>query len=297
MTVVRASLRRILASGPAVLAPGVYDAFSALLAERAGARACYLSGASLSYTQFGLPDLGFIDLTRVADAAARIADRIAVPIIVDADTGFGNALNVQKTVRAIEAAGAAAIQIEDQAMPKRCGHLAGKSLIPAAEMAGKVRAAVDARQSADFLIIARTDAIAVEGLDAAFDRAEAMIEAGADVLFIEALRNEDDMRRAAARFAGRIPLVANIVEGGRTPQKTLKELDAIGFRLVLIPGALARAFAFMAEEFFAVLIKDGATHAYMNRMRSFDEINRMLGLPELIETGAIYDHAPKKAAE
>lgn len=286
-----------LSPSKAVLAPGVYDALSALLAERAGAEAVYLSGAALAYTQLGQPDLGFLDLTRVADATQRIADRISIPLIVDADTGFGNALNVRRTVKTLENAGAAAIQIEDQAMPKRCGHLAGKSLITLDEMVGKISAALDARQKDSLLIIARTDAISVDGLEAAFDRADALVAAGADVLFIEALRSEDEMTRATARFASRIPMVANMVEGGKTPLKSVADLSAIGFRLVIAPGALARATAFMAREFYGALLRDGASAGYAARMLSFDQINALLGLPELLEVGRAYDPSSKRAAE
>ncbi|MFN3959028.1 MAG: oxaloacetate decarboxylase [Parvularculaceae bacterium] len=278
-----------LPSGQAILAPGVFDALSGLIAARAGARALYLSGAALAYTQLGRPDLGFLDLTRVVDAAQRITDRVETPLIVDADTGFGNALNVQRAVRAIENAGAAAIQLEDQAMPKRCGHLAGKALVPPAEMCGKIAAALDARRNTEFLIIARTDAVSVEGVDAAFDRAEAFIEVGADVLFIEALRSEEELALAGKRFAHRIPLVANMVEGGRTPILSVDQLAAIGYRLVIAPGALARASAFMAQEFFATLLRDGSSSNYMQRMLTFDEINGLLGLEELLVLGRSYD--------
>ena len=287
----------ILPKDRALLAPGVFDALSALVAERAGAEALYLSGASLSYTQIGRPDLGFVDLTRVADATRRIADRVAVPLVVDADTGFGNALNVQHTVRLLEAGGAAAVQIEDQAMPKRCGHLSGKSVISAREMAGKVKAAVDARRDAATLVVARTDALAVEGFDAAIERAALYAEAGADVLFVEALRTEEEMRKAARLLSPLAPLLANMVEGGRTPLRTREELAAMGFRLVIAPGALARAYAFLAEEFFAQMLRDGGTAASAGRMKSFDEINRLIGLPELLDAGSLYDGEPRRAAE
>lgn len=289
--------RLVLEPGGAVLAPGVYDALSALVAERAGARAIYLSGAALAYTQLGQPDLGFLDLTRIADAAQRISDRVETPLIVDADTGFGNAINVQRTVKTLERAGASAIQIEDQAMPKRCGHLDGKSLVSLREMVGKVAAAVDARADVDLKIIARTDAVSVDGLNAAMDRADAMIEAGADIIFIEALRSEEEMAKAAARFAHRIPLVANMVEGGRTPIRSLTALEALGFRLVIAPGALARAAAFMTQEFFSLLLRDGASAGYAQRMLTFDQINAMLGLSDLVEAGRAYDGGARRAAE
>ena len=193
------TLSKQLAQGP-VLAPGVYDALSALAAEQAGFQALYLSGASIAYTRLGRSDVGLTTYSEVEDTLARIAERVRARIIVDADTGFGNALNVQRTVRGLERAGAAMIQLEDQTFPKRCGHLDGKSVVPAAEMCGKLRAAVDARQSRETLILARTDALASEGLDAALERAERYLEAGADALFIEALRSGEQMRAACGRL-------------------------------------------------------------------------------------------------
>ena len=200
-----------------LLAPGVYDALSALLAQRGNAEAVYLSGASIAYTRFGRPDIGLVTMTEVAEVIAAIADRIDIPMIVDADNGFGNALNVQRTVRTFERVGAAALQLEDQTMPKRCGHLAGKTLIPTDEMVGKIRAACDARTTEDTLIVARTDAIAVEGFERALARAESYLEAGADVLFIEAPRTLNEMQTITTQFGRRIPLLANMVEGGHTP--------------------------------------------------------------------------------
>ena len=284
------------AAGP-LLAPGVYDAFSALMVERAGFEAAYVSGASLAYTQLGRPDLGLLSAREVADSVARMAERVDLPLIVDADTGFGNALNVIRTVKTFEAAGAAAIQLEDQSLPKRCGHLSGKTLITAEEMTGKVRAAVDARQHADTLIIARTDAIAVEGFEAALDRAEAYLSAGADILFIEAPRDLDQMTRIAARFKDRVPLLANMVEGGRTPLRTAADLGEAGFQLVITPGAFVRALAFMAEEFLGTLKADGATAEYRNRMLDFGQLNALLGIDEMKADGNRYDAEGREAAE
>jgi 2-methylisocitrate lyase-like PEP mutase family enzyme len=190
-----------LARNDIVLAPGVYDALSALVAEQAGFEALYLSGASIAYTRLGRSDIGLTTFTEVADTLARITERVSLPVIVDADTGFGNALNTQRTVRGFERAGAAMVQIEDQTFPKRCGHLDGKAVVPEREMVGKLKAALDARASRDTLILARTDAVAVEGLDAALDRAEAYLECGVDALFIEALRSPEQMDAACQRFA------------------------------------------------------------------------------------------------
>ncbi len=288
---------RLLDDGPAVLAPGVYDAFSALMVERAGFEAAYLSGASIAYTQLGRPDLGLMSAKEVADTVARIAERVALPLIVDADTGFGNALNVIRTVKTFERAGAAAIQLEDQQLPKRCGHLSGKTLVSKAEMTGKVKAAVDARASEDTLIIARTDAIAVEGFDAAQVRAEAYLAAGADVLFIEAPQSEAQMADIASRFADRVPLLANMVEGGRTPLRTADDLSSAGFKLVITPGAMVRALAFMAEEFLTELKTKGATAGYRGRMFDFAQLNALLGIEEMKADGDRYDAEGREAAE
>ncbi len=286
------TLKERLATRKTVLAPGVYDAFTALLAERAGFEALYLSGASVAYARLGRPDIGLVTATELEETLSRIAERVAAPLIVDADTGFGNALNVRRTVQRLERAGAAAIQLEDQSLPKRCGHLDGKELVSAAEMAGKVRAAVDARARADTLIVARTDAVAVEGLAPALDRAEAYLAAGADVLFVEALRTEADMRAATARFAGRAPLLANMVEGGKTPVLPVAELERLGFAIAIFPGGTARAAAFAFTEYYASLKAHGTTTPYRGRMIDFDELQRLLGTAEILAAGKRYDERP-----
>lgn len=277
-----------LINGPAVLAPGAFDALSALLIEQAGFEAIYVSGASIAYTQLGRPDVGLVTATQVADVVMRMSDRVQIPLIADIDTGFGNAINAQHTVRLFERAGASALQIEDQTSPKRCGHLQGKSLISTAEMAGKIKAAVDARSNASLQIIARTDAIAVDGMDAALERAAVYREAGADVLFVEAPQTVEQLQRVATAFP-RAPLVANMVEGGATPLMTANALAALGFKLVIAPGAMVRAFAFMAKEFLSVLRQDGETARYRARMLDFKQINDSLGLPTLLEDGRRYD--------
>jgi 2-methylisocitrate lyase-like PEP mutase family enzyme len=281
----------------AVLAPGVFDALSALLAAEAGFEAIYLSGASIAYTQLGRPDVGLVTATQVADVVSRVRDRVALPLIVDIDTGFGNALNVKQTVRQFERLGANALQIEDQTSPKRCGHLQGKELVSPEEMAGKVRAAVDARQSDDTLIIARTDAIAVEGLNRALERGALYRDAGADILFIEAPQSLDDMARIGKSFGDSVHLLANMVEGGRTPMRTLGQLSDLGFRLVITPGALVRAFAFMAREFLAQLKANGSTALNRERMLDFAQINALVELSELLEEGRRYEARRGEAAE
>lgn len=291
------SLKARLARKPAVLAPGVYDALSALLVEQAGFEAAYLSGASIAYTALGRPDLGLVSAEEVAGVVRRIRERVAIPLIVDADTGFGNALNVQRTMITFEQAGASAIQLEDQQLPKRCGHLSGKSLVTLEEMVGKVRAAADARRSEETLIIARTDAIAVEGFEPALERAEAYLAAGADMLFVEAPRSPEELQAIASRFAGRIPLLANMVEGGRTPLRTADELEAIGYQLVITPGAMVRALTFAAQDFLKGIKATGSTAGFRDRMLDFDGLNRVLGLDEMKALGAEYDPASRDAAE
>jgi 2-methylisocitrate lyase-like PEP mutase family enzyme len=282
------NLKQRLAQPKPLLAPGVYDALSALVAEQAGFEALYLSGASIAYTRLGRSDIGLTTATEVAQTLAHITDRVPLPVIVDADTGFGNPLNTQRTVRDFERAGAAMIQLEDQTFPKRCGHLDGKAVIPAAEMCGKLKAALDARQSASTLILARTDAVAVEGLDAALERAEQYLACGVDALFIEALRSPEQMRAACARFAHRVPLLANMVEGGKTPVQSAAELGARGFRIVIFPGGTARAVAHTLQAYYASLHQHQTTAPWQGQMLDFDGLNAVIGTPELLEAGRRY---------
>ena len=278
-----------LARNDIVLAPGVYDALSALVAEQAGFEALYLSGASIAYTRLARSDVGLTTFTEVEDTLARITERVGLPVIVDADTGFGNALNTQRTVRGFERAGAAMIQIEDQGFPKRCGHLDGKTVVPQREMVGKLKAALDARASAQTLILARTDAVAVEGLDAALDRAEAYLEAGVDALFIEALRSPAQMDAACQRFAHRVPLLANMVEGGKTPVQDADALQAHGFRIAIFPGGTARAVVHTLQGYYASLRANRTTLPWRDRMLDFDGLNEVIGTPALMAAGQRYE--------
>jgi 2-methylisocitrate lyase-like PEP mutase family enzyme len=218
-----------------LLVPGAANALAARVIETLGFEAVYLSGAGLTNTFYGIPDLAFVGLSDIAQHTAAIRDAVALPILVDADTGFGNALNVRHTVRTLERAGANAIQLEDQVSPKKCGHFAGKAVIGKDEMVGKIKAAVDSRQHGDFLIIARTDARAVHGLDDALERAVAYAEAGADLSFVEAPESVDEMRRIAAQ--AHTPQIVNVVIGGKTPALPASELAAMGFGLVLYANA------------------------------------------------------------
>ena len=272
-----------------LLAPGIYDALSGVVAEQAGARAVYLSGASIAYTRFGRSDVGLVSASEVHDTLAAVTDRIQIPVIVDADTGFGNALNVQRTIRNFERAGAAAIQIEDQSFPKRCGHLDGKTLISKDEMVGKIKAAIDARKETNTLIIARTDARGVEGLSEAIDRAKAYQEAGADILFIEAPHSIDEMKLIRKSFGEDIPLLANMVEGGKTPIKTANDLKSLGFNIVIFPGGAVRAATFQLQQYYAGLIENGSTLEFSDSMHNFDSLNSVIGTPELLKLGKKYE--------
>ena len=283
------NLKSRLTQPDIVLAPGVYDALSALIAEQSGFEAVYLSGASIAYTRLGRSDVGLTTYTEVAETLARITDRVSLPVIVDADTGFGNALNVMRTVKGFERAGAAMIQIEDQTFPKRCGHLDGKAVVRVGEMVGKLKAALDARTSSDTLILARTDALAVEGLDAALARAQAYLEAGVDALFIEALRTPTQMSAACQRFGNRVPLLANMVEGGKTPVQSAAALQAQGFKIAIFPGGTARAVAHTLQGYYASLKQHQSTLPWRDSMLDFDGLNGVIGTGELMQTGRLYE--------
>jgi 2-methylisocitrate lyase-like PEP mutase family enzyme len=283
------TLRCRLTRKPIVVAPGVYDAFTALVGSQAGFTTLYVSGAAIAYTRLGRPDIGLVGMTEVADTLALIHDRVDADLIVDADTGYGNALNVMRTVRRFERAGANAIQLEDQDFPKRCGHLDGKALIPAEEMCGKIRAALDARHSRETLVIARTDAVAVEGFERAIERAAIYRDAGADVLFVEAPKARDDLTRIVSALGARLPLMANMVEGGKTPPLPATELEMIGFALVIFPGGIVRALGRMAGDYYASLAANGTTEPFRSRMLDFDGLNDLIGTPKMVALGKRYE--------
>ncbi len=290
MTPTATGLKGRLQAPEIVVAPGVFDALGASLAEQAGFDTVYLSGASLAYTQLGRPDIGLLSLSEVNDALAHIRERTEAAIVVDCDTGFGNAMNVMRSVRMLERSGANAIQLEDQTYPKRCGHLRGKTLVSTGEMVGKLKAALDARHSDETLIIGRTDALAVEGTEAAIERARAYRDAGVDMLFIEGIRSDEDIARIMAEFRGQVPIMANMVEGGDTPLQNAEALQALGFSLVIFPGALVRALTHMASEFFATLRRDGTTDAFRDRMLDFTQLNDYLGTQAMLELGQKYEN-------
>ena len=279
---------RLIESKP-LLAPGVYNALSALVASQAGFEVLYLSGASIAYTLLGRSDVGLTTFTEVQQTLSRITERVSTPIIVDADTGFGNALNVIRTVKGFERAGASMIQIEDQTFPKRCGHLDGKSVIPVGEMVGKLKAALDARQCESTLILARTDAVATEGLEAALERAERYLDCGVDALFIEALRTPEQMDTACKQFAHRTPLLANMVEGGKTPVQSAAELGKRGFKIVIFPGGTVRAVTHTLQGYYASLHQHQTTAPWQDRMLDFDGLNEAIGTPALLDSGRRYE--------
>jgi len=284
----RASLRSALGRGDVLKAPGIYDGLSALLVEQAGFELAFVSGAGIAFSRFGKPDMGLVTVTEVAQTVAAMRERVSIPLAVDMDTGFGNALNVQRTVRELERAGASALQMEDQTFPKRCGHMAGKGVIDAGEMVGKIRAALDARDDERTVIIARTDALAVNGFEDALDRGERYLEAGADALFIEAPATLEQIEEIGQRFGARTPLVYNLLEGGTGPIDDASTLAAHNFRIALYPVALLHRAIPVMQELLKTIERDGATTAAHADMLDIGRMNALLGAPELLDSGAHY---------
>ncbi len=277
-----ARLRELLNSGQTIVAPGAFDPLAARLVEEAGFAAVYMTGFGTSAALLGRPDVGLLTMTEMADSAGRIAACVDIPLIADADTGYGNPVNVIRTVGAYEAAGVAGLHIEDQVAPKKCGHMDGKLVIGADEMAQKVKAAVDARTDPDFVIIARTDARAVEGLESALDRARRYRDAGADVLFIEALVSEAEIEAAAAMFPD-VPLLFNWAEGGKTPPVSLGRLTELGYRIVIFPiGTLLAATAAM-RRILKEIATSGTPASLLDELPTFGEFTDFIGLPEVRE--------------
>lgn len=268
---------RDLLKGPDILiAPGAPNAFTARIIEQAGFKAVYLTGSGAAMDLLGMPDLGFLTMTEMVSHARNIVQATSLPVIADADTGYGNALNVMRTVREYERAGVAGLHIEDQVAPKRCGHFAGKEVISRGEMIGKIEAALDARSDPDFFIIARTDARAVLGLDEAIERGCAYKQAGADMIFVDAPESEEELRIIARSIPG--PLMANMSEGGKTPLLSARELQDLGYRLVIYPGSAARAAAKAIQDLMASLKREGTTRKFLDRMVSFEGRNQITGL-------------------
>jgi 2-methylisocitrate lyase-like PEP mutase family enzyme len=275
-----ARLRALLESGQTIVAPGAFDPLAARLVEEAGFPAVYMTGFGTSAALLGRPDVGLLTMTEMAGNAARIAACVDIPLIADADTGYGNPLNVIRTVGAYEVAGAAGIHIEDQVAPKKCGHMEGKLVIPAAEMAAKIAAATEARTDPDFMIIARTDARAVEGLDRALARARMYLDAGADALFIEALTSEAEIVAAASAFPG-VPLLFNWAEGGRTPPVSLARLQELGYRIVIFPISTLLAATAAMRGILQEIARAGTPAAALGDLPAFGEFVDFIGLPEV----------------
>ncbi|TDE13486.1 isocitrate lyase/PEP mutase family protein [Jiangella asiatica] len=283
-------LRDRLASGPLLVVPGAANALTARIVEDMGFEAAYITGAGIANTFLGAPDIGLLTLSELAAHVTAIRDATTFPLIVDADTGFGNAVGVTRTVRVLERAGADAIQIEDQVMPKKCGHFDDKRLVPAAEMIGKIHAAVDTRDDRT-VVIARTDAVATEGLDAAVDRAARYAEAGADVTFVEAPQSAADLLSIPSRLA--VPQVVNLVEGGRTPMMSLTDLSE--FRIALFANAALQAAARGVQRVLAVLRSTGSLEAAKDDLAGWEERQRLVGKSHYDELERTYARAERHA--
>lgn len=281
-------LKALIERPEILLCPGVYDAYLARAVEQAGFGAVYMTGAGVSHSRLGVPDLGLVSFSEMLDQAGRIADAVEIPLIADADTGYGNAINVMRTIRAYERAGVAGCHIEDQEMPKRCGHFHHKRVIPVPEMLGKLAAALDAREDPDFIIIARTDARGVLGLDDALERAQSYAAAGADVIFVESPRSEAELARVAQSVDA--PLLANMVETGMTPLLPAKQLERLGFSIVIHPGAIGRFIGKQLQQFLERLKEEGTTISQLDRMLDFESQNAVVGLSEMLARAKRYEY-------
>src|SRR6266567_4602318 len=270
----RQALRRLIAAGGYTMVPGAYDTLTARLVEAAGFAAVYLTGGGFSRAS-GYPDLGLLTLTENTQFIGRTVEAVGIPVIADADTGYGNAINVIRTVREYEKSGVAAFHMEDQVSPKKCGHYEGKEVISQAEMVGKIHAAVDTRQDPGLVIIARSDARAIEGLDAAIDRVNAYLEAGADVGFVEAPQNVEELRIVGQQVLG--PALVNVFEGGKTPMLPANELDSMGFRLGIYPSQTHRAAIRAAQRVLQALKEDGHTTRVEGDLATFQEREDAVG--------------------
>jgi 2,3-dimethylmalate lyase len=279
-------LRELLARPGAVMAPGVADALNARLVKRHGFEAVYMTGAGTTAVRLGMPDVGLLTMTEMIDNAGRIAEASGLPLIADADNGYGGVLNVRRTIQGYERAGVAGVHLEDQVIPKRCGHLAGKQVVPVEEAIAKIRAAADARIDADFVIIARTDAVALEGFDAALERAAKYREAGADVLFIEA-PNAEQLPKIAPRFKG-VPLLYNMATSGKTPFLSKTEVEKLGFKLIIYPNWLMLAAIKAASQVLETLKREGTIAGLAPQVPSFKEFFDLVGMDEVQEMEARY---------
>ncbi len=279
-------LRQYLSGNKIVVAPGAHDALTAKIIEQVGFQAVYMTGYGQAASHLGKPDVGLLTLTEMVARASNIVEAVDVPVIADADTGFGNAVNVMRTVREYEKAGVAAIQLEDQVAPKKCGHMIGRQVVSKEEMVGKIKAAVDTRIDSDLMIMARTDARTVHGIGEALERAKAYEEAGADILFIESPETLEEMKQITGSF--KVPVLANMVEGGRTPFLPVQELEQLGYNLVIFPTSSTYLVAKALTRLMAVLKETGTTAGLMPEMITFEEFNDLIGLTKIRELENIY---------
>jgi methylisocitrate lyase len=285
-------LSRMIKSKKPLVIPGVYDAIGAKIAEKVGFDAMFQTGYGTSATLFGMPDYGFIGATETVDNARRISNAISVPLIVDSDTGYGNALSVWKLVKELESAGAAGIFLEDQKWPKRCGHMQGKEVIPQEEYTEKLGAAIDARENKDFIIVARTDSRAIEGLEGAIERGIQNKKTGADAVFIEAPRSLDEMKKIGKEIKS--PLVANMIEGGATPMNSAQTLNKIGFNIILYPLSVLFANTFATMNILQELKNTGTTAKYKQKVVNFDQFNNLVELDKFKKMETKYKFSKRK---
>jgi len=291
---VRSKLREMLEGPELVMAPGVADALNARLVAREGFKAIYMTGSGTTASRLGMPDIGLLTMTEMVDNAGRIVDASGLPVIADADTGYGGPINVQRTIRAYERAGVAGVHIEDQQWPKRCGHLEGKTLIPAAEMAAKVRAASDAREDKDFVVIARTDALSVEGFEQALDRGRLYEEAGADMIFIEAPNTPDQLAAVPRSF--KVPTLFSMSSSGKTPFLSAQEIQKLGFKVVIYPNFMLLAAVTAAQGVLRELKKTGSIAGLANKITTFTELFDLVGMREVQELEQRYGVADNARA-
>ncbi len=286
------NLREMLKSKKPLVVPGVYDAISAKIAERVGFDVMFQTGYGTSATMFGMPDYGFIGATETIDNARRICRAVSIPVIIDSDTGYGNALSVWKLVKELESSGASGIFLEDQQWPKRCGHMQGKEVISQEEYTEKLSAAIDARESKDFIIVARTDARATEGLDAAIERGKQNKKTGADAIFVEAPNSLNEMKKIGSEINA--PLVANMIEGGATPLNSAETLNKIGFKIILYPLSVLYANTFATMNILKELKKSGNTKKYKEKVVDFNQFNELVELPKFRKMEKKYKFSKRK---
>ncbi|HBH13542.1 MAG: Carboxyvinyl-carboxyphosphonate phosphorylmutase [Clostridiales bacterium 38_11] len=279
----RKELKKLIEQDEILVAPGAHDVLTAKVIERAGFHAVYMTGYGQAASSLGKPDVGLLTLTEMLDRASKFVSAVKIPVIADADTGFGNALGVMRTVELYERAGIAAIQLEDQVAPKRCGHMLGREVVPIEEMVGKIEAAKEARVDDDFLIIARTDARTNYGFDDAMKRCKAYVAAGADIIFLESLESVEEMKQMNDEI--KVPTLANMVEGGRTPLCNCKQLEELGYSIVIWPTSSTYVTAFMMTELMNELKNTGTTTGFVDKMINFEEFNTLIGLDEYNEMG------------